>query len=248
VTGTPARHSARPALPPASRPPVRPQPIALPRLGHAGQGLPPLTIIRLLGPRPGARFAAASSRPLQPGARAPTRTARTYRPVLHSRGSTAQSGGPGIAAPDQHCGAGLLLPHHVPSSRAHVPRLGRPGLYDPYSTLAARRPRVAGPELPLPAHTAESSTIPIVFVPPWYPAGGAGVPAAVTSTPPSQHDEDTLDKPLVRPRGPTSGATSQRVSGHVRRPLCAYGTALNGPHTAVPSGDQLGSTPKGSVP
>ena len=47
------------------------------------------------------------------------------------------------------------------------------------------------------------ATIAIVVVPPRYPAGGAGEPAAVTSTPPSHHDEDTLDKPLVRPRGPT---------------------------------------------
>ena len=88
-----------------------------------GQDLPARTpLSRLDGPewrarnrrsRPAlrSRFAAASSRPLQPGARAPTRTARTLRPVLHSRGTTAQSGGPRIAAPCPHCGV-----EHDPNS------------------------------------------------------------------------------------------------------------------------------------
>ena len=112
-----------------------------------------LTIIRLLGPRPGARFAAASSRPLRAG--------RT--------------------CPDSD---GQDSPARTPLLR----------LVGPEWRARNRRSRPA---------LRSRATIAIVVVPPWYPAGGAGEPAAVTSTPPSHHDEDTLDKPLVRPRGPT---------------------------------------------
>ena len=77
--------------------------------GHApGAGDPPaaqlaLTADHYPAPRPTARSPVCccliTSPPAPAERRAPTRTARTYRPVLHSRGSTAQRAGPEAPLP-----------------------------------------------------------------------------------------------------------------------------------------------------
>jgi hypothetical protein len=154
-----------------------------------------LSLLRLVGPH----------RP------APTRTATAHSARNRLRGLTAR-------------GPAYLLSSRPPQPAAHAPtRTGGLNWPAPHAlSLLARA--TAGPQSrPIPISHRGDEHPAIVDVPARHPAGtGSENHAPPTSTPPSLHDEDSLDKPLVSPRGLPSGASSQRVSGHVNGARCMH--------------------------